>query len=194
MALIPARGGSVGIKRKNMQLLGGETLVGRAIGVAQRSACSRVVVSTDDYEIAKHSRSLGAEVVMRPPELATSGALPEEAEAHALATLDAQPLAIVRLFPTAPFRIAYDVNACLALLTKHGAAVSVSEPTHWPSQEVEVKRGVISHVHADWQHPRQRWTGRKIIDGVVYAARLDYYERHGFFRSRHRAVRDTRFA
>ena len=72
IVVIPARGGSKGIPRKNVRLLGGKPLIAYSIENALNSAHNlKVVVSTDDEEIARISKAYGAEVVMRPKQLAT---------------------------------------------------------------------------------------------------------------------------
>ena len=68
LGFIAARGGSVGVVRKNMRLVAGISLVGRCIQTAHAAKCvDRVVVSTDDDEIAEESQHHGAQVMRRPP-------------------------------------------------------------------------------------------------------------------------------
>jgi CMP-N-acetylneuraminic acid synthetase/spore coat polysaccharide biosynthesis predicted glycosyltransferase SpsG len=72
VAIIPARGGSKGIPRKNVRLLNGKPLIAYVIETAKRAKnIDKVVVSTEDEEIASVSKQYGAEVIMRPPELST---------------------------------------------------------------------------------------------------------------------------
>jgi CMP-N-acetylneuraminic acid synthetase/spore coat polysaccharide biosynthesis predicted glycosyltransferase SpsG len=72
IAIIPARGGSKGIPRKNVRLLNGKPLIAYVIETAKRAKnIDKVVVSTEDEEIASVSKQYGAEVIMRPPELST---------------------------------------------------------------------------------------------------------------------------
>jgi len=74
LAIIPARGGSKGIPRQNLRLLAGKPLIAHAIERArQTKSISRIVVSTDDPEIAAVSRQYGAEVVWRPAEISGDG-------------------------------------------------------------------------------------------------------------------------
>ncbi|MGO3032894.1 MAG: acylneuraminate cytidylyltransferase family protein, partial [Microbacterium gubbeenense] len=85
VAIIPARGGSKGVPRKNILRVGGIPLVARAVrtaGAADGNA--RVIVSTDDDEIAGVAESWGAEVVRRPADLADDAATSEDAVLHAL--------------------------------------------------------------------------------------------------------------
>ncbi|HET6582799.1 MAG TPA: NTP transferase domain-containing protein, partial [Nannocystaceae bacterium] len=118
VALIPARGGSKGIPRKNLQPLAGRPLVVHSI--AQARACAgidRVFVSTDDDEIADVAARAGAEIVRRPPELAGDTASTESAIEHALAAWRAdglEPTRIVLLQATSPFRTGDQLARALA--------------------------------------------------------------------------------
>ncbi len=88
LAVIPARGGSKGIARKNLQRVGGVPLIGRAIRLAQDvSAIQSVCVSTDDPEIAQAAVDFGATVLDRPAELASDTARSEDALLHAIEAL-----------------------------------------------------------------------------------------------------------
>lgn len=107
--MIPARGGSKGIPKKNLTLLGGEPLIAYSIRAALRSRhITRVIVSTDDTEIAGVSRSLGAEVpFLRPARFAADNSNMVDVFQHVLARLNEQhyvPEFTVHLFPTSPFR------------------------------------------------------------------------------------------
>ena len=110
VAIIPARGGSKGIPRKNLVDLGGKPLIAHSIEVAR--ACgrfARVVVSTEDREIAQVARHFGAEVpVLRPRRMATDSSLPGEALNHMLTYLSRREGCsfdgYVALYPTHPFR------------------------------------------------------------------------------------------
>ncbi|MFK4835876.1 cytidylyltransferase domain-containing protein [Microbacterium sp. ZW T2_14] len=115
VAIIPARGGSKGIPRKNLQRVGGVPLVARAIEAARRCpALDRVVVTTDDAEIAAVAAEWGAEVVDRPVDLSGDEARSETALLHALETLEARKLdvsVVAFLQATSPF---IDVEALTA--------------------------------------------------------------------------------
>lgn len=109
-AVIPARGGSKGIPRKNIADLGGLPLIAWSIRAALASrAIGRVLVSTDDEEIADTARAFGAEVpVLRPRELATDKAVIGPAIEHLLSHLlqaeGYRPDFVATLYPTSPFR------------------------------------------------------------------------------------------
>ncbi len=88
LAIIPARGGSKGIPRKNVLPLAGKPLIAYNIQAARQARLiTRVVVSTDDDEIAEVSRRFGAEVVRRPAEISGDTASSELALLHTLETL-----------------------------------------------------------------------------------------------------------
>ena len=109
LALIPARGGSKGLPRKNILDLCGKPLIAYTIEAALAARrIGRVVVSTDDPEIADVARACGAEVpFLRPVELAHDRASVGQATAHMLERLRGQgyqPDALAVLYPTSPFR------------------------------------------------------------------------------------------
>jgi CMP-N,N'-diacetyllegionaminic acid synthase len=109
LAIIPARGGSQGIPHKNIIPLGGKPLIAYTIEAALAARkLTRVVVSTDDREIAVTAEQYGAEVpFLRPPDLSGSKSLLEDCFAHMIDGLQKQgyfPEAIVYLYCTSPFR------------------------------------------------------------------------------------------
>jgi N-acylneuraminate cytidylyltransferase len=122
LAVVPARGGSKGLPRKNLRLLGGKPLVAHAVaaGLAARLV-QRVVCSTDDPEIAEAARLAGAEVpFLRPPELAQDSTEDLPVFVHALDWLQEQegwaPELVVNLRPTSPLRRASHVDQAIRLL------------------------------------------------------------------------------
>ncbi len=110
LALIPARGGSKSIPRKNIRMLAGKPLIAHTIEVARKSAhITRVIVSTDDSEIADISRQFGAEVpFLRPAELAQDDTPDWPVFDHALRWLREnekyEPDIVVHLRATTPNR------------------------------------------------------------------------------------------
>ena len=119
LAIIPARGGSKRIPRKNVALVGGLPLVTHSIRHALASRhVTATVVSTDDAEIAAIARAEGAEVIERPPSLAADESSSESALLHALDVRRADghddPEAIVFLQCTSPIREAEDIDNAVA--------------------------------------------------------------------------------
>ncbi len=109
LSVIPARGGSKGLPRKNVLDLGGKPLIAWTIEAARACpAVTRVVVSTDDPEIAEAAAAHGAEVpFVRPAGLAGDASLLDDVFAHALDALKAhgyRPDVLVAMYPTSPFR------------------------------------------------------------------------------------------
>lgn len=128
VALIPARGGSKGVPRKNIRLLAGKPLIAYAIETARASRLiDRVVVSTDDAEIADVARRYGAEVpFIRPRELAQDDSPEWLTWRHAVRTLQAAEGeaaldVVVCVSPTSPLRAVEDVEACIRLLLNSDA-------------------------------------------------------------------------
>jgi CMP-N-acetylneuraminic acid synthetase len=132
VGLIPARGGSKGIPRKNLALLGGKPLVAWTIEASLGSEhVSRTVVSTDDPEIADVALAHGAEVLDRAPELARDATPMSDVIAHALRELVPET-ALVLLQPTSPLRSSHHVDEAIERLLASGAdgVVSVVEVPH----------------------------------------------------------------
>jgi CMP-N,N'-diacetyllegionaminic acid synthase len=131
VAIIPARGGSKGIPRKNIVPVDGKPLIAYSIEHAERSRhVSRIIVSTDDEEIAAVARRHGAEVpFLRPAELSGDAVLDWPVFEHALRWLEehegSRPEIIVHLRPTAPLRPDGQIDAMIELLESHPDADSI---------------------------------------------------------------------
>ncbi len=135
LGIIPARGGSKSIPRKNIKLFAGKPLIAWAIETLKKSGVvGRVIVSTDDEEIAQVAKEWGAEVpFMRPAELAqdTTPTLP--VLQHAIQWLKDKerywPDYVVLLEPTSPSKRSFHVREVVEMLLKTGAdsTISVSE-------------------------------------------------------------------
>jgi len=127
LAIIPARGGSKGIPRKNIRKFGGHPLIAYSIAAGlQSDLITRVIVSTDDPEIAAAARKYGAEVpFMRPAELAQDETLDLPVFEHALKWLEENqnysPEAVVHLRPTTPLRSQEMVDEAVELLVNSDA-------------------------------------------------------------------------
>lgn len=110
IAIIPARGGSKGVPRKNIRLLGNKPLIAYTIQIAKAvPGIGRVVVSTEDTEIAEVAKEWGAEVpFLRPEKLSGDTAIVGQACAYTLNRLEKEegyrPLGSCILFPPHPFR------------------------------------------------------------------------------------------
>jgi N-acylneuraminate cytidylyltransferase len=133
IAIIPARGGSKGVPRKNIRRVGGVPLVARAITAALGTASvDRVVVSTDDREIAAVAQEWGAQVIHRPAALADDTASSEAVLLHALAALretDVDAGILVFVQPTSPFIDPRDIDVAVDLVraNEHDCVFSAAE-------------------------------------------------------------------
>lgn len=132
LAVIPARGGSKGIPRKNIRPFAGKPLIAHSIEAAKNAPdVDRVIISTDDSEIASVAKQFGAEVpFLRPEELATDSARVVDAVIHTLDYLreneQYEPTHILLLQPTSPLRTSDDITRALARMRKSGADSLVS--------------------------------------------------------------------
>src|SRR5690606_38380639 len=148
LALIPARGGSKSLPRKNVLPLGGIPLIAHTIRAAQAAKCvSRVAVSTEDSEIAEIARQYGADVVKRPMELATDDSTSESALLHSLDYLEANegylPDILCFLQCTSPFTAPEDIR-------------SEEHTSELQSRENLVCRLLLEKKKQDLQPDRQR--------------------------------------
>ncbi|MBU1160172.1 acylneuraminate cytidylyltransferase family protein [Patescibacteria group bacterium] len=139
LALIPARGGSKSIPKKNIYPILGKPVIFYTIEAAKRSGLiDRIIVSTDDEEIAAIAREYGAETpFLRPSKLAEDNTPDLPVFQHALSWLkekeNYQPDIIIHLWPTSPFRKDGDIDKAIDLLLENPEADSVRSITV-PSQ------------------------------------------------------------
>ena len=114
LAVIPARGGSKGINRKNIVLLAGRPLISYTLSCAQYArSLDRVVVSTDDLEIASVCQHFGTEVIMRPASLADDRSTTHSFLLHVVEKYERDgylPDAVMTLQPTSPLRTAKHID------------------------------------------------------------------------------------
>ena len=151
LCVISARGGSKGVPRKNLKLLGDKPLIHHAIQAARQSRfINRVICSTEDEEIKKIAMDCGAEVPFkRPPELATDDIPLIRVTQHAMIMMDELGFRsdiVVQLAPTAPFIKPgkLDEGIRKILETTCDSIVSVNRIGHeHPYRALEVKNGDI---------------------------------------------------
>jgi CMP-N-acetylneuraminic acid synthetase len=133
LAVIPARGGSKGVPRKNIYLVAGKPLIAYTLeaALAVRHRLHRLIVSTDDAEIAKVARRYGVDVpFMRPADLAGDGVPMFPVLQHAVRTVEAMDNVhldwVLLLQPTAPFRTPQDIESALDLAAGGGCDSVIS--------------------------------------------------------------------
>lgn len=192
IGVIPARGGSKGLPGKNIRPLDGRPLI--AWTIEQAGSCGffdRVIVSTDDEQIAAVARSAGAEVpFIRPPELATDEAKTIDVILHALDWLKAQsdvPDIVALLQATSPLRTAGDIAAALDTLFAAGArsVISVCKSEHHPfwSNVLPENGSLDGFLRPELlDRNRQDLPVCYRLNGAIYVAYYDVLrEQKGFF-------------
>jgi CMP-N-acetylneuraminic acid synthetase len=169
LAIVPARGGSKGIPRKNLVPLLGRPLLWWSVRAALDAVTvTRTIVSTDDAEIADAAADAGAEVpFLRPAELAGDTVLDLPVFEHALRTLAASegyaPDLVVHLRPTSPLRPPGLVDEGVRMLATDPAADSlraVTPPANNPYKMWRIVDGVLvplveTDIHEQYNQPRQ---------------------------------------
>jgi CMP-N-acetylneuraminic acid synthetase len=134
LAIIPARGGSKGVPRKNIRLLDGKPLIYYTINSALKSGViDKLIVSTDDDEIASIARSLGAEVINRPKEIAGDSIPTEPVMIHVIDMLNKQgyyPDNVALIQCTSPLLSSEVISQCVSSLnnSKFDSCITVFKP------------------------------------------------------------------
>lgn len=199
LALIPARGGSKGLPRKNIRDLCGKPLIGWPIEAARNSVyVDKIIVSTEDNEIAETALALGADVpFIRPIELASDTASSIAVIEHALSylsSLNSHFDYLVLLEPTSPTTEAGDIDRALEVLVNSrnsaDAIVGVAklEGTH-PAFTVQISdKGLLQPFIEDGfmsAGRRQDLTELYFFDGTVYISDVTaLLEQKGFYHKR----------
>jgi YrbI family 3-deoxy-D-manno-octulosonate 8-phosphate phosphatase len=184
VAVIPARGGSKGVPRKNLREVGGVPLIVRAIRSAQAaSSVDRVVVSTDDAEIAAVAFAAGADVVDRPADLAGDTASSESALLQALDTLDERGVAtriVVFIQATSPFIDPASLDEAVARVEADADVVFSAVETHaflWRVGETGATG--VNHDHS-FRPRRQDRDAQFQETGAFYVMRADGFRAAGY--------------
>jgi len=178
VAIIPARGGSKGIPRKNIKKLCGKPLIAYTIEEALNSEyIDKVSVSTDDEEIAEISKFYGAEIIKRPTKYARDDSHRRETIKHAIKTLRNQmnydPKIITFLQPTSPLRTVIDIDEAIKLFLNSDCDSVVSvydsrEKTYWSFQ---IKETYIEPLFG-WDYflvkRRQELPASYVLNGAIY--------------------------
>lgn len=191
IAVIPARGGSKGVPRKNVRLLGGVPLIVHTIRAALASQLlDTVVVSTEDEEIARVAAEAGALVVDRPAELSTDTVQNTDVVRHALHSAQgAGHRQVVLLQPTSPLRGADAIDACLRLLSdgQGGAvrsAMTVTGVEHHPGKALRLDAQGFAQPFTDWRDMEARRQDLPEVfrqNGAVYALGVEDFLREDRF-------------
>ncbi len=182
IAIIPARGGSKGIPRKNIKLLGGKPLITYTIEAAlQAKSVNRVFVSTEDLEIAEIAKKYGAEIAfMRPKKLATDASSATDVYIYTINQLEKilnkKIESFIALLPTSPLRTGSDIDRAVKIFVekKADSVISVNEAPHPPSWFLKLnENGVLTPFFNKTMTMKNRQEEPKafIPNGAIYVLR-----------------------
>ena len=182
LAIIPARGGSKGLPRKNIREVNGKPLLAWTIEAAQKSRfIDRLILSSDDQEIITIAQKWGCEIpFVRPHALATDQATGAEVILHAMKTINKKYDYIVLLQPTSPLRSGEDIDTCIEMCQsqKASSCVSVTEAKKSPFWMYFLDKDKILHPvlnMADLPTRRQDLPAAFALNGAVYVAEWDWF-------------------
>jgi CMP-N,N'-diacetyllegionaminic acid synthase len=180
LAVIPARGGSKSVPRKNIATIAGKPLLSFAIEEAMKvSSITDILVSTDDLEIANVARSYGAFVpFLRPAELATDDAQSAPVLIHALLEMESYSRkhydAVIMLQPTTPLRQAHHIQTAIDIFTKNICDSVVSVVSVGGYHPFRMKRLIgnrlVNFIDQGFEdmRPRQVLPSVYIRNGAIY--------------------------
>lgn len=181
MGLIPARGGSKGVPRKNIRILGQKPLIAWTIEAAINSKLlDRIILSSEDNEIIEVARAYGCEApFVRPAELAADNSTALETALHALQSLAEDYEYLVLLQPTSPLRTSEDIDGCIRMCHSHNApsCAAVCQPRQSPywmfSRNQE---GYLVPLLRAAQNisRRQDLPTAYVVNGAVYVAKTSW--------------------
>lgn len=183
LAIVPARGGSQGVPRKNIRILAGRPLIAYTINAALESKYHlRVVVSTDDESIAEIAKGIGAEVpFLRPSHLARNDTPMLPVLQHAMECLKKdgyRPDIIVVLQPTSPLRTSKHIDQAISILVNTGAdsVVSVCEVEYSPywMKKIDQSGRVAPFLDTEKEYNRRQDLPKVYrLNGAIFITRPD---------------------
>jgi CMP-N,N'-diacetyllegionaminic acid synthase len=184
IAIIPARGGSKGLPGKNTKLLSGLPLICYSINAALKSSLvDRVIVSTEDNEIASIAKDCGAEVpFIRPANLSSDTSLAIDTYLHAvdfIAMQDLKPIeSCFAMVPTAPIKFYQDIDEAIKIFNDKNAnsVISVTEaptPLNWHKRIT--KNGILENFSNEFnsQKNRQEHESTYIPNGAIFVFKTE---------------------
>ncbi|MCF8297385.1 MAG: acylneuraminate cytidylyltransferase family protein [Saprospiraceae bacterium] len=186
LALIPARGGSKGLVRKNVKVLNGKPLIYYTIKAALDSKkIDNVYVSSEDREILEISKYYNANIIHRPQELATDCASTESVIFDAIEQLDKQDEnfdILLLLQATSPLRDSNDINKALDLFLNNDctALISVTKNEQCPYKSLRLAGTYLTGIYnnADQFKRRQDFPETFMPNGAIYAIYIDEFTKN----------------
>lgn len=189
LAVIPARGGSKGVPRKNIRMIGGKPLIAWSIREAKKSRwIDRMILSSEDPEIIEAARGLGCEVpFVRSMSLAGDEATTSEVIADALEHLPGYDYTVL-IQPTSPLVAVEDIDGCIEKCRTKGATscVTVSEPFSSPfwMYTMDEEDSLAPILDGEYlTKRRQEFPLLYEVNGAVYVAETGFFLKNGNFLS-----------
>lgn len=178
LALIPARGGSKRLPRKNILPFAGKPMIAWTIEAAQKSGVfDRVIVTTDDDEIADIARQYGAELLMRPHHVADDKACLIDVLHFAADHIQAWPEDICLLLGNCPLRGAEDIVDSAKLFRERDCSALLSVVKYgWtpPFRALEIREDGLHFMLAEWSHQKgQAYPDVVCPSGAIYWVHTD---------------------
>lgn len=190
IAIIPARGGSRGLPKKNIRKIQGKHLIGYTIEAALGSKyIHKTIISSDDDQILAISRRYGADILKRPASLATDRASTESVVRHAILLLLEQGEEyelLILLQPTSPLRGSWDIDKAIELLIEKKAngliSVYESDISHHKAFVVN-QNGFLEGLMSREKifKPRQEKQNLLFPNGAIYLCKIDMFLQDKFF-------------
>jgi len=188
LAIIPARGGSKTIPRKNIKLLNGKPLIYYTIKESIKSKyLGRIIVSTEDKEISEISKKYGAEVIERPEELAKDETPTIDVIFHVLQVQaeNFEPGLVVLLQPTSPLRNVQDIDNAIELFLKNDceSVVSVCEAEHSLYWSFEIENRYLKPIFGGKYLNMRRQDLPKVYtpNGAIYVSTPEILRKYKSF-------------
>jgi CMP-N-acetylneuraminic acid synthetase len=193
LAIIPARGGSKGLPKKNIKKFAGSPLISWTIKAAQKSKyLDRIIVSTEDSVISKISRTHGSEIIERPRELANDTSSTYDVIAHVISCLREsekyKPDIIILLQPTSPLRTTEDIDKALDLFIDNPceSVISVYDSGHSVYWSFQIEKKYLKPVFEGkyFKQRRQDLPEAYIPNGAICITTTANLEKYKSFYSR----------
>lgn len=195
LAVIPARGGSKGVKDKNIRILNGKPLIAWTIEQAKHSKyIDRLIVSTDDHKIAQVSKHYGSEVMMRPAQLAQDDSPTSDTLIYTLEQLKESgyiPDYLLLLQCTSPLRKTEHIDEAIGLFLENIDSVDslisvtpVEHPVQW-FRTVDKEGFMHNYFNYDMHHCHQRQSFEQVyrLNGAIYIIKINIYLQHHVFQT-----------
>ncbi|MGE7769402.1 cytidylyltransferase domain-containing protein [Viridibacillus arvi] len=187
LAIIPARGGSKGVQRKNVRDLAGKPLIAWTIEEAKKSKyITNLILSSEDPEIIEVAKSYGCDVpFIRPTELAQDDSTSIETVLHAISQCPQYDY-VVLLQPTSPFRTVEDIDGCVEQVLQNNSdfCISLTEPAKSPYWMYTLDNKVMRPLIDQKEMVLRRQDLPKVyaLNGAVYVAKVKrFIEEQTFF-------------